>query len=219
MTGGRNVLIAHQFVVGGSESESERPLSVGGAGTVAAEVFDGFDYVALGHLHRRQAMKNGKVCYSGSLMKYSFSEADHSKTATIIDMDGSGACKFEYISFAPRRDVRVVKGLLSEILKGPTNSESADDYIHVVLEDTTALLDPMARIREVYPNTLEISRSVIETQVRLDGKRVDYTKLKDLDVFGAFFDQVTNAPMTAEQSKAFADVVEVLRQQEREVVV
>lgn len=216
--GGRRILLAHAFVVGGAECESERPLSVGGAGTVAAEVFSGFDYVALGHLHRPQSMSSGKVCYSGSLMKYSFSEADHSKTASIVDMDGLGACKVEYISLAPRRDVRIVKGLLADILKGPANGESKDDYIHAILDDTTALLDPMARLREVYPNALEISRSVLEAQVRSGGTRVDHTKLKDLDVFGAFFDQVTEAPMTAEQSKAFTEVVEVLRQQEREVV-
>lgn len=163
-------------------------------------------------------MSGGKVCYSGSLMKYSFSEADHKKTASIIDMDGAGTCKVECISLTPRRDVRIVKGLLADVLKGPVNGESRDDYIHAILEDTAALLDPMSRIREVYPNALAISHEKLETQVRTDGKRVDHTKLSDLDVFSAFFDQVTAAPMNSEQSNAFIEVVEALRLEEREAL-
>jgi exonuclease SbcD len=213
---GRKVLIAHQFVVGGTESDSERPLSVGGAGTVGADVFDGFNYVALGHLHRPQSMSGGKVCYSGSLMKYSFSEADHSKSVSIVEMDGSGVCKVERVTLSPRRDVRIVKGLLADILKGPLNGESKDDYIEAILDDTTALLEPRARLREVYPNTLKISRSEFEPQVRPGGRRVDHTKLNDLDLFGAFFHQVTGDAMVADQSKAFTEVVEALRRQERE---
>jgi exonuclease SbcD len=214
----RRVLIAHAFVVGGAECESERPLSVGGASTVPVETFDGFDYVALGHLHRPQSLSGGKVCYSGSLMKYSFSEADHIKTVSIIEMDGSGVCKAEHIPLTPRRDVRVLKGLLADVLKGPSDGKSKDDYIHVNLEDAGALLDPMSRIREVYPNALSISREVLAMQPCDEGKRVDHTRLNDLDLFNSFFGQVTGESMTAGQSAQFVAVVEDLRKQEREVI-
>jgi len=120
----RSVLLAHAFVVGGTESESERPLSVGGAGTVRASSFDGFDYVALGHLHRPQEIGGAKkartgvskkagaagarnpgaaaIQYAGSLMKYSFSEAAHQKCIKLVEMDRSGKCVVEKIPLQPK---------------------------------------------------------------------------------------------------------------------
>jgi exonuclease SbcD len=131
--GARSVLLAHAFVAGGIESESERSLSVGGTGVVRAESFEGIHYVALGHLHRPQSAGPAHVHYSGSLLKYSFSEATHSKSVNLVEMDGEGGIAVERIALSPRRDVRCLRGPLNEILKGPQSGESRDDYIMVTL--------------------------------------------------------------------------------------
>ena len=214
--GVRSVLVAHGFVAGGAESESERPLCVGGTGLISASCFEKFSYVALGHLHGPQSL-GGPVHYSGSLLKYSFSEADHSKSVSVVDMDASGACTIERIALKPRRDVRRLKGLLAEILKGPQKGEGKDDYMHVTLEDKGALLDPIGKIREVYPNALALERPFLSA--RADGTRIDHTKLSEVDLFNAFFEQVTGAKTTDEQSAVFASVVNSLRETQREAVV
>jgi exonuclease SbcD len=105
---GRAVLMAHAFVPGTEESESERALTVGGAGTVAADAFDGFAYVALGHLHRAQALGDGHIRYSGSILKYAFSEECHVKTVELVDMDEAGRCNVERVALTPRREVRTL---------------------------------------------------------------------------------------------------------------
>ena len=116
--GERLVMLGHCWVNGGTASESERPLTVGGAGMVGAKRFEGFDYVALGHLHRPQKVAD-HIHYSGSLLKYSFSEVDHKKSANLIEMDDRGSVTVERVPLSPKRDVRIIEGLLSEILDGP----------------------------------------------------------------------------------------------------
>jgi exonuclease SbcD len=99
--GGRRVLVAHAFVAGGAESrDSERALSVGGTGQIGADRFAGFHYVALGHLHRPQSLLGGRLRYSGSPFAYSVEEADHAKSATLVELDGAGAARIEEIPFA-----------------------------------------------------------------------------------------------------------------------
>ena len=156
--GARSVVVAHAFVLGGSESESERPLSVGGSGAVSAALFDGFDYVALGHLHRPQQVGEARIQYSGSLLKYSFSEADHSKSVNLVELDANGACTVERIALTPRRDLRILSGSLDEILAAAENDPGRDDYVLARLTDTGALLDAMGKLRTAYPNALAIER-------------------------------------------------------------
>jgi exonuclease SbcD len=102
--GRRNVLVRHAFVAGASESESGRPLSVGGSGMVAVDTFDGFDFVALGHLHRPQAVGSERVRYSGSLLKYSFKEVDHCKSVSLVELGPEGLLAVTQCSPTPRRD-------------------------------------------------------------------------------------------------------------------
>jgi exonuclease SbcD len=111
------VAVAHAFVVGGAVSESERPLSVGGSGAVAADVFHGFDFVALGHLHRPQCIGD-RMHYSGSLLKYSLSEAEHIKTVSLIELDAEGGVRIEAIPLRPLRDLRVLTGTLAGLRGG-----------------------------------------------------------------------------------------------------
>jgi exonuclease SbcD len=214
----RSLLVGHAFVVGGMESESERPLSVGGAGTVEASLFDGFDLVALGHLHRPQTVGKGRIRYSGSLLKYSFAEADHAKSVALIEMDARGACSTEEIRLSPRRDVRTVEGRLDEILQGPRGSESPDDYLLVRLLDRQPILDAVGKLRAVYPNVLAIERPHLAVVGELRGAEGDHRQRSEEELFEAFFSQVTGEDLTAEERLAYIAVVEELRRRDREAV-
>ena len=164
--GRRQVCVAHAFVAGASmdveESESERPLIVGGGGRVDASRFADFDYVALGHLHRPQQVGSPRIRYSGSLMPYSFGESKHVKSVSIIELDAEGAVQVEEVSLDPRRSVRVIEGKLDELLEATPEGVSPEDYLLVRLADEGALFHPMARLRERYPNVLQIERPALE---------------------------------------------------------
>lgn len=203
----RNVLLAHAFVAGGEESESERPLSIGGSGVVNASYFKDFDYVALGHLHRPQKVGTENIRYSGSLMKYSFSEAEHRKHVAVIEMDALGGINLEPVALRPKRDLRCLEGNLEEILQGPKSGESKEDYLKVTLRDEGALLDPMGKLRKVYPNVLHIERPQMLTgsgQVKPEG---NFRKMGEVDLFSSFLKQVTGQEITEPQRKLFGEIV------------
>lgn len=184
----RSVAVAHALVNGGSTSESERPLSIGGAGAVALPAFSGFSYTALGHLHAPQEISD-RVRYSGSLMKYSISEADHLKSVTVVDMEATGEVKAESVPLTARRDLRVVKGTLKEILAGddPLNRE---DYVAVRLTDRDAVFDAMNRLRLIYPNIIHLERTEYTPsgEVSAAGSGLRHT---DMELFTSFYRSVT----------------------------
>ncbi len=217
--GRRTVVVAHAFVAGGASSESERPLSVGGAGTVDPSRFRGFTYVALGHLHRPQAAGADHVRYSGSLFKYSFDEADHEKSVTLVEVDADGKVRVEEVPLRPRRDVRRVEGYFRDLLAGRgVPPGSREDYLMVTLLDTGAVLDPIGRLREVYPNVLHVERPALWTGGRDAGQGAGAERLRldDMDLFRAFFLDVTGEQLSEEQEAAYASVVEDLRRRQRE---
>lgn len=213
----RQILITHAFVLGGEESESERPLSVGGSGAVPSSLFEQFHYVALGHLHRPQTAGQSHISYSGSLLKYSFSEVDHKKSVSIVEIDGNGKATVEKVALTPRRDVRKIEGKFSELMKGAKAGTSKDDYIMAVLTDEGALLDPMARLRDIYPNLLHIERPFILAGANEQLVRKDHRKASDLDLFRSFYQYVTSTELTSDQELEFANAVNDLRKQNREV--
>lgn len=204
----RNILLAHTFVAGGEESESERPLSVGGSGIVNAAYFKDFDYVALGHLHKAQKVGTDKIRYSGSLMKYSFSEANHKKTVSIIDIDGEENIAIENIELKPKRDLRKIEGFLEDILQGPQTGENKDDYLMITLKDEGAILDPIGKIRKVYHNVLHIERPQLQTNNNLINPDRDFKKMHEIDLFSSFFKQVTDRDISPEQKKVFELVMD-----------
>jgi exonuclease SbcD len=206
--GERNVLIAHAFVSGGSESESERPLSVGGSGMVNPLHFKDFDYVALGHLHRGQNIGGDNICYSGSLMKYSFAEVNHKKNISLVELGEKGSLRIEGIELKPRRDLRCIEGSINDIMKGPNDDECREDYIKVVLTDEGAILDAMGKIRRVYPNALHIERpKMTYNDSNLVKAQGDYKKMTEFELFRSFIQQVTDKEMNEEHSKVFKDVL------------
>jgi len=205
--GVRNVLVAHTFAAGCEPSESERPLSIGGTDVVDSAHFQGFNYVALGHLHRPQKVSSDNIRYSGSLMKYSFSEAAQKKYIPIIDMDEKGEVHIEKVELTPKRDLRCIEGYLDDILKGPKDGENRDDYIMVRLKDEGAILDAMGKIRSVYPNTLHIEKPQFTFNSELKGPDSNFRKMSIKDLFSSFFKQVTDTEMSQEQMEAFEDIL------------
>lgn len=203
----RNVLITHTFAAGGEVSESERPLSIGGSSVVDASYFNSFNYVALGHLHRPQRIGGDNIRYSGSLMKYSFSEATQKKSIPIIEMDEKGNISVETVELKPRRDLRCIEGYLEDILKGPQKGESREDYIMVTLMDEGAILDAMGKVRSVYPNILHIERpqfTSANTRLNVDS---NFRNMDISELFSSFFKQVTDIEMSEEQRATFSDMV------------
>ncbi len=185
----RTVAVGHCWVVGGQESESERPLTVGGTGQVDAAHFAPFHYTALGHLHRPQTI-GGDIHYSGSLLKYSFSEATHHKSVTIVELDAEGTPSLERVELAPKRDVRILEGALQELLAAPDGHR--DDYLLVRLTDPHAILDPMGKLRQVYPNVLHIERPGLQGTARGQGTATrEQLRRSDEELFRAFYEDAT----------------------------
>ncbi|MEL6373608.1 MAG: exonuclease SbcCD subunit D [Pseudomonadota bacterium] len=154
--GARWVIVAHAFVVGGDSTQSERALSrtVGGVETVPVSVFEGAHYVALGHLHRPQAVGHTHVRYAGSPLAFGFDEEGQQKSMTLVDLAADGTVETARLPITPRRGVRTITGRLQDLL-APTMAPS-DDIIDVVLTDPGRLLDPMKQLRARFPNACAI---------------------------------------------------------------
>lgn len=210
--GERNVLLAHEFVAGGVETaDSERPLTVGGTAQVARERFSGFDYVALGHLHRPQAVGGPALRYAGSLLKYSGNECGHTKSVTVVELGEAGAApEVREVSLPVLRDVRTVRGALRELVDGAP-PEGRQDYVFALLTDEGPIFDAMGLLRSVYPNCIGFERDrefVPEGQAGLGAAELRTLDLPSL--FSSFFEYVTGeAPDQAELAE-FVDVADAV---------
>jgi DNA repair protein SbcD/Mre11 len=205
-----NVLVGHAFVLGGQTSDSERVLSVGGSGCVGAELFEPFSYTALGHLHSPDAIKHDKVKYSGSLLKYSFSEAKQNKSISIIEMDEKGNFSHRYRSLNPTHDMRELEGHLEELLDPYFyEKQKLHDYLKITLLDEGALLDPINKLRQIYPNVLHLERKIDITDLK---KKQSFNitqneKKSELDLFEQFYAEMTTAEFSADKKEVMADVI------------
>lgn len=213
----RSVIVGHVFVAGGSESESERPLSIGGSDRVDPACFDGFNYAALGHLHRPQEAGTPRIRYPGSLLKYSFSEANHTKSIDVVEMDARGCTRVESVPILPRRDVRVISGYVKDILKGPGPGENREDYMMVLVQDQGPVLDLMGKLREVYPNCLHVERAQSAASPAALERGCDYRRMRDADLFALFFREVTGEELSEQEAEAYEVIADKVLRQEREV--
>ena len=214
----RSVVVAHCFVTGSTQSESERPICIGGVASIDPSTFLGFSYVALGHLHRPQSCVGGRLWYSGSLMRYSFSEVDHDKSVLLVEMDGQGRSTVKQIAMTPRRQVRRVEGYFSQIIDGAATDKACEDYLMVTLLDQGPIFDAMGKLRMVYPNILHIERPAVTSPSAGGSGRVDHRKMDEIQLFQAFFKEVTGGTLNGAQSAAFAKVVDQVRRTQREEV-
>ncbi|EFK98503.1 exonuclease [Streptomyces sp. SPB78] len=153
--GTRSVVLAHAFVTGGAPSDSERDITVGGVSAVPAALFDGIDYVALGHLHGSQALGE-RLRYSGSPLAYSFSEADHRKSMWLIDLDGAGALTAERVDCPVPRPLARLRGTLEELLADPAHTPHEDAWVEATLTDSVRPDEPMARLAVRFPHLLSL---------------------------------------------------------------
>jgi DNA repair protein SbcD/Mre11 len=213
---GRSVMLGHAFVSGGSTTESERPLSIGGAETVSIEHFSPFSYVALGHLHQPQTFSGGRVRYSGSLMKYSFSEVNQQKTVSLIEIDAAGAVTLEEFRLSPRRDLRQIRGYLQDFLQNPDDYGPREDYLMATLLDEGAVYDAMGRLQDVFPNVMHLERAHLLETDPAQRSVSDIAGKDDLALFDDFMEAMTGREMDPEQRAAFIDVAESVRREERE---
>ncbi len=214
--GVRTVALAHAFVAGGEQSDSERPLSVGGTGAVDGSCFEKFHYTALGHLHSPQRAGDDNIRYAGSLLKYSFAESAGRKSVTLVEMDAAGGIQVEETALTPRRDVRCLTGYLHELLDMAGDNPNRNDYLMVTLNDTGAILDAIGKLRSVYPNVLHIERPCLAAAGELRGPGGDHRRVSEADLFASFFEQVTGEPLGDDLKQTFATAMENLYRQERE---
>ncbi|MFF8694316.1 exonuclease SbcCD subunit D [Streptomyces sp. NPDC015144] len=154
--GTRSVVLAHAFVAGGEPSDSERDITVGGVAAVPAGVFDGIDYVALGHLHGSQTLTE-RVRYSGSPLAYSFSEAAHRKTMWLIELDAPGTVTAERVDCPVPRPLARIRGHLDRLLDDPALERHRDAWVEATLTDPVRPDEPMARLAERFPHTLSLA--------------------------------------------------------------
>jgi DNA repair protein SbcD/Mre11 len=192
----RHIMVSHAFVGGGKVCDSERPLTVGGSESVALDHFDPFVYTALGHLHRPQQMlgtTGNVVRYSGSLLKYSFSEAEHKKSVSLVEVGPEACTNISEINLNIKHDLRVIQGLFKDLLENPQGN--VDDYLLVRLEDKFAVFEAMSRLREVYPNVLHIERVSNQTEGEEITGGIDRRKLDNATLLDLFYETVSqNVP-------------------------
>ncbi|MEH6469937.1 MAG: exonuclease SbcCD subunit D [Halopseudomonas sp.] len=207
------VLISHCFIDGAQESESERPLSIGGADRVSYQPLVGFDYVALGHLHSPQYKGEQHIRYSGSILKYSFSEQNQNKGVTLVELDSNGLVSTQHLPLTPLRDMRILEGELNSLLEQGKTDPHSDDYLLVRLTDRHAILDPMGKLRAVYPNVLHLEKpGMLETGEQQMNR--DKLKRGELEMFRDFFEQVSGQPLSSDQDSALSQTLAELHRSE-----
>lgn len=210
-----SVLMSHCFVDGAETSESEKTLSVGGSDRVSYEPMLDFDYVALGHLHAPQFRGEAHIRYSGSPLKYSFSEHKHNKGLTLLSFDQSGLVEQQQLPLKSQRDVRVIEGLLDEVIEQGKEDPHNDDYVMVRLNDTTALLDPMGRLREVYPNVLHLEKRLLQ-QDQVGQANREHIKLHAPKLIADFYQQIQGEPLTEQQQALIEQALNQLNKEPTE---
>lgn len=197
-------------------SESERPLSIGGTDLIDANMFDDFDYVALGHLHGRQKIGREEMRYSGTLLKYSFSEVNHRKGVTLIDIKDDKSIDIELKELKPLRDLRIVKGNLEDIIESGRNLKNGkEDYIQAILTDDGELMNPMEKLRAVYPNTMLITRErKREYNEDKTSAKGEYKNKSKLDLFKEFYHDLGNGEYTNEKEAVLIETINSVLKQE-----
>ena len=211
----RRVVMAHGWVSGGAASESERDISVGGVGQVPAELFAGFGYVALGHLHGQQTVAP-HLRYSGSPLPYSFSEAAHRKGSWLVDLDEAGAARVEQVPAPVHRRLSVLHGRLADLLASAAYQRYEDDYVSITLTDLSRPEAAMDALRARFPHVLVLAFEPAGVPPDQRGYRARTAGRDDLAIAGEFVRHVSNAPPTAGEERLFASAFAAVRTREAE---
>lgn len=205
----RNILVTHQFVTGAELSESE-DIIVGGTDNVSGEVFDGFDYVALGHIHREQTVGKDNIRYCGTPLKYSFSEAKNIKSVTILDFNDKGNIEYSKIPLTPLRDMREIRGTYYELtLKSNYESTNTEDYLHITLTDEEDIPDAIGKLRSIYPNIMKLDYDNLRTRGSGTVDAIENIESKSpFELFADLFKQQNNQDMSEEQEEIMRNLID-----------
>ena len=207
----RNVLVAHQFVVGAMSCDSEE-ITVGGIDQIEGAVFRDFDYVALGHIHSPQNVGNDRIRYCGTPLKYSFSEAGQQKSVTVVELGEKGTLEVREIQLKPLRDMRKLKGTYMAITSLSNYQDTnTEDYVQITLTDEEDIVDGMQKLRTIYPNLMRLEYDNCRTR---ENQKVTGTetveKKSELEYFEEFFELQNNQPMNEEQRKFSEELIRKL---------
>ncbi len=206
----RNIMITHQFVTGASRTESEE-VSVGGTDNVDASAFDGFDYVALGHIHRSQKCGSEFIRYSGTPLKYSFSESKDQKSVTVIDIREKENIRLSFIPLTPKRDMVEIRGKYNDLMLKSfyENTAYGEDYMHITLTDEEDIPDVISKLRVVYKNIMKLDYDNARTRHNAEIHGTENVQAKSpLEHFNDFYEIQNGQPMSDEQKAFMTDLIE-----------
>lgn len=201
----RNVLVTHQFVTGATRCDSEE-CSVGGSDNVDVSVFDSFDYVALGHLHGPQSVGRAEVRYCGTPLKYSFSEAKHEKSVTVVEMEAKGTIHIRTVPLTPMRDLVELRGSYDQLSLREFYQKGGyqQDYVHITLTDEEDIPDGLGKLRIIYPYLMKLDYDNQRTRSQRQVEGTENVERKSpLELLEEFY-QVQNGQPMGEQQREFA---------------
>lgn len=215
----RNIILSHQFVTNAGKEpdrcESEN-LSIGGTENIDVSHFDKFDYVALGHIHGPQKVGRDTIRYSGTMLKYSFSEVHHNKSVPIIEFKEKTNIDYKLVPLKPLRDMRVIEGPIEELLKKENyEGTNLDDYIMAIVTNEETIYDAIGQIRRVYPNTLRLDIKNSKTQNELGNSFSNVEKIRQKDefeLFEEFFEFQNNVPLTDKQKDIMSEIITSIKE-------
>ena len=210
-----NILVSHTFVSGGLETDSEREISVGTVENVAVEIFEKFDYVALGHLHNPNAIKEERIKYSGSPMAYSFSEATQTKGMRLVELTKEIFTE-EFISLEQKRKLYNISTTYEEVFTKvfQQNFDCKNDYFSMELSGMEGVTDPLPRIKEYYPNTLVLKQkrnNNSDSEIKFDKEM--FTK-SPLELIEGFYNEQTGSELTVGQKRVLVNIIDKVNQDE-----
>lgn len=214
----RNVLITHQFVTGSVRSGSE-DANVGGLDNVDASTFDNFDYVALGHLHRPQDCGTARIRYSGSPLKYSFSEVDDIKSVTVIELKEKGNMARKTVRLEPLHDWHDLKGTYEEVTARDFYADKGyqEDFVRITLTDENDIPDAIGKLRSIYHNLLELRYDNKRTRagnVVIDGT-AEVEKKSPFELFAELYRKQNADGMSHEQEEYLKNILEQMQEGDR----
>lgn len=204
----RNIILSHQFILNAELSDSEE-IYAGLLEAVSEKLYDKFDYVALGHIHKKQNFLGGKARYPGALLKFSATEANYDKTITIVDLKEKNNLRVEEFKIDYMRDMRIIKGFYKDIIEASKNDKAREDYIHIELLDEDEIYDGFNQLRNIYPNIMTYKYK--DRQVNVEDLE-DFAEKTDnktpLDLFAEFYQTILGKDITDDKLEIVKNEIE-----------
>lgn len=211
----RNILLCHQFILNGQVCESEEK-SIGGIDEISADIFDNFDYVALGHLHGPQRIGKETIRYCGTPLKYSFSEKNHKKSVTIVEFLEKGNITIKTIPLVPLKDMRELKGSFGEIVEIGKKDNNSDDYMRIILTDEEEIIEGISKLRYYYPNIMKLEYDNKRTRAnQAFTLEPSHNKISPVEMFNDFYKKQNNHEMSEEQENLIRGIIETIWEGEK----